>query len=211
MKTISEEQKPSLSPRGAEKREKILEGALRVFLAQGYSASMDAIAAEAGVAKQTVYSHFKDKHSLFSALIDRLLDHFLTAGMTQEILLLDAPSFIRKVAQISLSRMDDWEYVSLLRLIIGESGRFPELSELYVARMVKPGIQKLADYLRANDQLRFSDPEAVARIIHGSLINFVISQEIMHGKHAMPMPRERMINSTVDLVLFAGEASKQAS
>jgi len=193
------------------KREKILEGALRVFLAQGYSASMDTIAAEAGVAKQTVYSHFKDKNSLFAALIDRLLDHFVSAGLTPELLALDARSFIRKIAQITLSRMDDWEYVSLLRLIIGESGRFPELSELYVSHMVKPGIEKLASYLRANDQMRFSDPEATARIIHGALINFVILQEVMHGKHAMPMSRERLINSIVDMVIFAGEQGKQSS
>lgn len=206
----SEEGKDNVT-RLSEKREKILEGALRVFLAQGYSASMDAIAAEAGVAKQTVYSHFKDKHSLFSALIDRLLDHFVSAGLTADILSLDAASFIRKISQITLSRMDDWEYVSLLRLIIGESGRFPELSELYVSHMVKPGIQKLADYLRANAQVRFSDPDATARIIHGALINFVILQEVMHGKHAMPMSRERLINSIVDMVLFAGEQGKQSS
>jgi AcrR family transcriptional regulator len=172
---------------------------------------MDSIAAEAGVAKQTVYSHFKDKHSLFSALIDRLLDHFVSAGLTADLLALDARSFIRKIAHITLSRMDDWEYVSLLRLIIGESGRFPELSELYVSHMVKPGIEKLAAYLRANEQVRFSDPEATARIIHGALINFVILQEVMHGKHAMPMSRERLINSVVDMVLFAGEQGKQSS
>jgi len=50
------------------KREKILEGALRAFLRNGYAANMDVIAAEGGVAKQTIYTYFKDKESLFARL-----------------------------------------------------------------------------------------------------------------------------------------------
>lgn len=53
-------------PKDLEKRAAILEAAKRLFPAQGFDGtSMDAIAAEAGVSKLTVYSHFKDKDSLF--------------------------------------------------------------------------------------------------------------------------------------------------
>ncbi|HEY9785053.1 MAG TPA: TetR/AcrR family transcriptional regulator [Candidatus Obscuribacterales bacterium] len=198
------------SKRFKEKREQILEGALRAFLGQGYAASMDTIAQEAGVAKQTLYSYYKDKKSLLSALIDRLLDRFVTAGMSPEILTMDPQPFLRKIAQITLSRMDDWEYVSLLRLIIAESAKFPELGELYVTKLIRPGIQKLATYISANEKLSFADPEATARIIHGSLIHFIVVQEILYGKHSMPLARERMINALVDMVLFASEKGKES-
>ena len=52
------------------KRASILEAAKRLFLEQGYQGvSMDQIAAAAGVSKLTVYSHFGDKETLFSAAI----------------------------------------------------------------------------------------------------------------------------------------------
>ncbi|PAJ75483.1 hypothetical protein CJF42_04925 [Pseudoalteromonas sp. NBT06-2] len=48
------------------KRDQIIESATKLFIEQGYpNTSMDKVAKEAGVSKQTVYSHFKDKESLF--------------------------------------------------------------------------------------------------------------------------------------------------
>lgn len=54
-------------PKDLVKRAAILEAAERMFLQQGYEGvSMDQIAAEAGVSKLTVYSHFGDKDTLFT-------------------------------------------------------------------------------------------------------------------------------------------------
>jgi TetR/AcrR family transcriptional repressor of mexJK operon len=55
-------------PKDLEKGAAILEAAKRLFTAQGFDGtSMDQIAAEAGVSKLTVYSHFGDKETLFAA------------------------------------------------------------------------------------------------------------------------------------------------
>lgn len=55
-------------PKDLAKRAAILEAAERMFAQQGYEGvSMDQIAAEAGVSKLTVYSHFGDKDTLFTA------------------------------------------------------------------------------------------------------------------------------------------------
>src|SRR5215510_13880529 len=66
-------------PRGRiDKREAILDAAFRVFAEQGYDqAGVDAIAAEAGVAKATIYNHFGDKESLLRAIISDLADQAL--------------------------------------------------------------------------------------------------------------------------------------
>jgi AcrR family transcriptional regulator len=182
-----------------------------VFLAQGYGASMDAIAAEAGVSKQTVYSHFKDKQSLFNAIADRLLDRFVLAGLTPEIMALSPPLFFRKIASIAVAQMDDWEYTSFIRLIVAQSNRFPELADVYIERLVRPATHHLTEFITAHKELRFNDPEAVARIIHGSLLYFITVQQLLGGKHTMPMSRERLIDSLVDMVVFAGQAGKDKS
>ncbi len=198
------------SERSARLKAQIQEGALRAFLSQGYSATMDSIALESGVVKQTLYAHFDSKEMLFAALMDRLLDKFLTAGMTPDLMSLEPPQFLRKVAQITLARMDDWEYICLLRLLISESSRFPELAELYISRLVRPGIDNLTEYLRKSEKLRFADPEATARLIHGSLLYFIILQELLDGKHTVPLSRERMAGALVDLVVYAGERAKDS-
>lgn len=57
-------------PKDLGKREAILAAARSLFLEQGYNgASMDGIAAAAGVSKLTVYSHFGDKEGLFNAAV----------------------------------------------------------------------------------------------------------------------------------------------
>ncbi|MDQ3494747.1 MAG: TetR/AcrR family transcriptional regulator [Pseudomonadota bacterium] len=57
-------------PKDLAKRAAILAAAQRMFTAHGYDgASMDQIAAEAGVSKLTVYSHFGDKDALFAAAV----------------------------------------------------------------------------------------------------------------------------------------------
>ena len=71
-KIPSTPQKPAAPgrPKDPEKRAAILEASKRLFLSQGYErVSMDQIAAEAGVSKLTVYSHFGDKESLFGEAV----------------------------------------------------------------------------------------------------------------------------------------------
>src|SRR5262245_14279457 len=60
-----------LSGRSARKRKVIMEAATRAFLRQGYlGTSMDEVAAQAAVSKQTVYKHFSDKKRLFADIVN---------------------------------------------------------------------------------------------------------------------------------------------
>lgn len=58
-------------PKSAEKRRRILDAARTLFLRQGIAAtSMAGVAADAGVAKQTLYSHFADKDALLREVLN---------------------------------------------------------------------------------------------------------------------------------------------
>jgi AcrR family transcriptional regulator len=60
-----------VSPDRADRREELLDAADRVVRREGPRASMNAIAAEAGVTKPILYRHFKDKNDLYEALAQR--------------------------------------------------------------------------------------------------------------------------------------------
>ena len=62
----------------SEKPERILKAAGELFGRYGFRrTSMDLVAAEAGVAKPTIYTHFADKEALFRAVIESLCDSML--------------------------------------------------------------------------------------------------------------------------------------
>ena len=69
-------------PKDMGKRAAILEAAKRMFTQHGFDgASMDQIAAEAGVSKLTVYSHFGDKEALFLAAVESHCDLSLPSSL----------------------------------------------------------------------------------------------------------------------------------
>src|SRR5882672_7129741 len=60
----------NLAERAAERRDAIVEAAMDEFIARGFAATrLDDVAKRAGVAKGTIYLHFKDKESMFEELI----------------------------------------------------------------------------------------------------------------------------------------------
>lgn len=78
---------PTSSPVSNDRRASLLEAADRVVQRQGPAASMNVIAAEAGITKPILYRHFGDKGGLYRALaerhIDDLLERLRTALLTR--------------------------------------------------------------------------------------------------------------------------------
>ncbi len=187
------------------KAEAILQGAMKEFLKHGYAAtSMDKVAKSAGVSKATVYSHFGDKENLFNALIQNLVkDKF------QTVMGLDSPQSLEQDPKIVLSAMatkmlanaqSDRSFRDFMRIIIGESGRFPELAQAYVNNVAKPAIEILTKYFKSHPLLKLEDPEATVRVMMGTMAYFIILQEMMHGKDVVPIEGDRVIETLTNLI-----------
>jgi AcrR family transcriptional regulator len=191
--------------RSVGKAEAILEGAMQEFLEHGYAATtMDRVAAAAGVSKATVYNHFQDKERLFSALIERLAKKKYQAVFSPQgsQTLPGEPSIVlRRLATHLLdTAMSEPQFLAFIRLIFGESGRFPELARIFVHSINKPATEALSQYLASRSELKLPDPEATARIVIGTLVHYLIIQEMLYSGDILPMERDRLIDSLIWLI-----------
>lgn len=180
----------------------ILTGAMQEFLTHGYAAtSMDRVTAAAGVSKTTVYSYFQDKEGLFTALIARLAQEKCLALLDPKFLQGEPPIVLRRIANNILDQVhQEQELLSLVRLIIGESERFPTLAKIFVSNIDKPGIDLVAQYFTDHPELQLPDPLVAARIFIGTLIHYAIIQNMLHGQDILPMERDRLVENLVNLM-----------
>jgi AcrR family transcriptional regulator len=130
------------------KRQQILDGARRCFLAQGFDgASMNDIVTEAGVSKGTVYAYFPSKEKLFGAMIFE--DRRSLAERT--IVLGDENRAIGEVLHdvalrlVSLTRTPESQ--AYVRMVISASGKFPEIGRSFYEAGPAYTIDKIASYM----------------------------------------------------------------
>ena len=164
----------------------ILDAALKVFAAQGFSgATMDAVATEAGLTKPTLYSYFPSKDDLFQAMMlakrDLMLDVFDHPSGSMVADLLD---FAWAYAD-TVMRPD---MLSLARLIIGEVSRFPEIGRAYQASgpdHLLHGIMRYLATQRDAGRLAFDDAELAAQDLWGLILSAPRTQAL-HLPDALP-------------------------
>jgi AcrR family transcriptional regulator len=179
---------------------------MQEFLTYGYAAtSMDRIAATAGVSKATIYSHFRDKTALFAAIVDNIAQYkfaHLFDPYDPDALQGPPRAVLGDIAAKMLDQAhQDTKFCEFIRLIVGESGRFPELGKPYIESIAKPVINALSQYLASRNELNLKDPEATARIIIGSMIYFIMLQDVLHGSELLPMHPQRLIDAVLDLIV----------
>lgn len=161
------------------KRRQILAGAREVFGELGYErTSVDRVAARAGVAKATVYSHFHDKKALFVACISEEADalrHDLRVSLG--VVGGDPEVALRRVGEQLLRVILSPAFVSLYRQSATEAERFPEVGALVFQRGPSVVYRAVAGWLRrweALGVLRLPDPHAAAvqfiQLCHGDLV-----------------------------------------
>lgn len=186
-----------------EKFEQILKGAMQEFLERGYAGtSMEKVAAAAGVSKPTVYSYFKDKEVLFQVLIESLAKKKFSSTFNRQILEGDPKTVLRNLAETTLKHFEeDEEFCCFMRVIVGESGRFPELAKICVRHLFKPTLEAISQYLTAHPELKISDPQAAALLFVSTLAHYHIIQDILHGQEIIPIDRSRMVDNLMEMML----------
>ena len=187
------------------KQRRILDAALSVFAAEGYSGtSMDAIAAKAAVSKPTLYQYFGTKEQLFTEI--------MLAERNTMLLAFDHPgtdmvSELHSFAWHYADTVMRPEFLSLARLIIGEAQRFPEIGRAYQAAGPDRVLADMITYLnrqRDAGKLSFDDAELAAEDLWGLILSAPRNQAL-HLPDRIPGRAElaRYINNGLRVFLKA--------
>jgi TetR/AcrR family transcriptional repressor of mexJK operon len=183
--------------RSSRKHQEILDAALDIFLTKGYErATMDDIAAVAGVSKQTVYKHFVDKDSLFaeivlgttdrvSALVRLIAD---TLGTTT-----DLRRDLERLGDSFLTELMQPDVLRLRRLVISSAERFPDVGRSWYEQGFEVVLEQLSKAFRELHQaglLHVEDPEIAAHHFVGMLLWIPVNRAMFTGDET-PLPSKR--------------------
>jgi TetR/AcrR family transcriptional repressor of mexJK operon len=142
-------------PKDLEKRAAILQAAKRLFPEHGFDGtSMDTIAAQAGVSKLTVYSHFTDKESLFAEAVREKC----AEQMPVELFDVDVSGPLREqltaIAAAFFSLVTSDESIALHRLLTTGAGNSAKLAQKFWEAGPQTLQREFAEFLRREVQAR---------------------------------------------------------
>jgi AcrR family transcriptional regulator len=188
--------------RAAERRQAIVDAALDEFIARGFTATrLDDVAKRAGVAKGTIYLHFKDKEALFEELIrtaivpvvDRLTTPPPLTGSVRDALEGFARTFIQEVA--ATRRAD------IIRLIIAEGPRFPAVADFYYREVISRGLAAMRALIQigvARGEISQKQLERFPQIVVAPAIVAIVWKSLFE-RHA-PLDANEMLRVHLDLI-----------
>jgi TetR/AcrR family transcriptional repressor of mexJK operon len=144
----------------ARKRAAILDAAHAEFLGKGFGATtMEAIAAAANVSIMTLYRHADDKEDLFREVIGRACEKAADAGLDDagRLLALPLDEALRIFAISFQARLASTETVALLRAVMAETARFPDLAERTWRGLLGSHVELLFSVLSQREETRRLD------------------------------------------------------
>ncbi|MDD9153425.1 TetR/AcrR family transcriptional regulator [Plantibacter flavus] len=125
------------------RRDAILDAAIRRFTEHGYGGTtIEAIAADAGVTKRTIYTWFGDLAGMLTAAVERQHGYLLAADEPGS----EAEPLEDAATRLVIALHSDVS-IALHRLVIAESPRFPEVAAGFYAAGPARSIAFLADHV----------------------------------------------------------------
>ena len=191
------------------RQEEILAAAFEVFAAHGFEAArIDEVARRAGVAKGTIYLYFRDKEKLFQAVVRNLIPKRF------DVLIKTLPGPPAEVLRALLSQLytnvvRNEKVPFIFRMLVAESGRFPQLSEIYHREIIVPGIKAMRQVLeRGISEGVFRPAEALEfpQIIVAAGLLAMVWQLLFGGGH--PLDLEAYMKAHLEFVLRSLERNR---
>jgi AcrR family transcriptional regulator len=201
--------KPNLQRREVGRQDKlqaILSAALDVFVENGFADTrLDEVAARAGVAKGTIYLYVPSKTALFEELIRSTIRSPID-GIGAQVAAMDLP--LDAILRLMFTRMREEVLETrrreVIRLILSEAGRFPELAELYHREVIGRGMGLLRTVLKRAAERGEIEAEHVLRFPQLVVAPFLVALLWTNlFQQYEPLDVKAMLDAHVDLLVRA--------
>ncbi len=178
---------------------------MRLFAEKGYlQTSVSDIQAACGLSEGSgaLYKHFRSKEEVLTAGIEREIVHLEGVEMARR--LLPEPFDFRAELEI-LGRfvlLELGDETDLLRILLKEGERFPEMMRKARERLIDPAYRVFADWLRAHvgvGNATCRDVDAVASVALGAIFSYRASQALL-GRAPADLDDERFLQGWIELV-----------
>lgn len=186
----------------------ILDAALTVFAEKGFAASrMEDIATKAGVTKGTIYLYFESKEEVFKSLARQHIGDTLGAaaeaarnfdGGAFDFLTI----FFQRFADVVLTS----DAVVLPKIIIAESGNFPELADFWRKEVIDKSMGMLKGVLErgiAKGEIRDLPPDYICKLCVAPMLMSLIWRTTFARTDDMPFDYQAFLAVHRD-VLYRG-------
>lgn len=172
-------------PKSEQKRQQILHAAATLFLQEGYSGtSMDHVAKQAQVSKQTVYSHFDNKDALYRACISAKCQEYSIDPALLNDKQLTLSQLLRAVGKQLLRLFHDEQVIAMYQVVIAESRAAPHVAEVFYQTGPMQANQMLAKGLQCLSPVVLSEQES--RQLAINFISLLNGNLLMHGMLNLP-------------------------
>jgi AcrR family transcriptional regulator len=182
--------------RSDEETRAIIFDAARVeFARSGYATTgMESVARRAGVSTKTLYRLIPNKAALFEAMITARIDTFASVVRLRACDGSNVEAALRDALIVCGELILDGDVISLQRVILGDSEKFPEIAETFYHKAIKRTERTLANWLQAQNAcglMRIDDAETAAGMLLGMLV-FQPQRAVLFG-HAPTLGREELV------------------
>ncbi|MGB8648784.1 MAG: TetR/AcrR family transcriptional regulator [Anaerolineae bacterium] len=187
-----------------DRREQIIEAALRVFAQKGFArATNKDIAREAGITPGLIYHYFASKQALLKASIELYSPVQVTRSVPPEMLDLPVDALLRSLLKQILDLVEDDKFMRVMRVFLSELIHNPQVSPLGIPA-IQEGTQFLADYLAMKmerGELRRADPNLATQVIMGSVMDIVLRRQILRDPVVLQYSHEQIAEEITTLAL----------
>jgi AcrR family transcriptional regulator len=209
---MSYESPPVSKPRWERRKEarpaELVAAALELFVEKGYAGTrLEDVAAQAGVSKGTLYLYFENKEDLFKAVVRENIVARISES-ADEVMRFDGSSgdLLSHLVTSWWREYGDSTAGGLGKLVMAESGNFPEIARFFVEEVIEPWHGVLAAAVRRGierGEFRRVEPQMFVRVVTAPLVMLSLWKRSFGPCSQTPIDADAYIATHVDMMLAA--------
>ncbi len=214
MNVAEAKSKPRWERRKDARPQELLAAALDLFVERGYAGTrLDDVASLAGVSKGTLYLYFENKEDLFKAVVR---ENIVTALVDAEDLIAGfeghSSELLRTLVISWWNRIGQTKLSGISKLMLAESGNFPDVARFYHEEVVSRGEALLVSIVErgiARSEFREVDTSQAKLVIIAPVLMLMLWKHSFAGCRSEPIAPQAYLDCLLDLLTHGLETGQR--